>query len=217
MAAPTRSCGILLHPTSLPGRFGIGGLGGEARRFVEFLSDARQSLWQVLPLGPTGYGDSPYQSFSAFAGNPLLVDPELLLQEGLLAKGDLADPPAFPEDRVDYGAVIPYRSGLLDGRLGALERRRRPRPGRLRGLPPCRRVLAPGLRAVHGPETPLRGPGAARVEPLARRAGPPRPGGPQLGPPGAGRGRRRPKSSGSTCSSDSGGRSSASPAKRASG
>ena len=109
-----RSCGLLLHPTSLPGRFGIGGLGAEARRFVEFLAAGRQSLWQVLPLGPTGYGDSPYQSFSAFAGNPLLIDPELLVEDGLLAASELSDPPAFPQDRVDYGAVIPYRAALLD-------------------------------------------------------------------------------------------------------
>ncbi len=108
-----RSCGILLHPTSLPGAFGIGGLGAEARAFVEFLAAGRQSLWQVLPLGPTGYGDSPYQSFSAFAGNPLLIDPPTLAEEGLLAAADLADPPAFPEERVDYGTVIPYRTALL--------------------------------------------------------------------------------------------------------
>jgi 4-alpha-glucanotransferase len=108
-----RSCGILLHPTSLPGAFGIGGLGEEARTFVEFLAAGRQSLWQVLPLGPTGYADSPYQSFSAFAGNALLIDPAILAQEGLLAASDLSDPPAFPAERVDYGTVIPYRIGLL--------------------------------------------------------------------------------------------------------
>jgi 4-alpha-glucanotransferase len=73
-----RSSGILLHPISLPGRSGIGDLGFEAYRFVDFLKDAGQRLWQVLPLGPTGYGDSPYQCFSAFAGNPLLISLERL-------------------------------------------------------------------------------------------------------------------------------------------
>ncbi|HQH73066.1 MAG TPA: 4-alpha-glucanotransferase, partial [bacterium] len=71
-----RASGILLHPTSLPGRYGIGDLGPEAYRFVDFLAGAGQRLWQVLPLGPTGYGDSPYQCFSAFAGNPLLINLE---------------------------------------------------------------------------------------------------------------------------------------------
>jgi 4-alpha-glucanotransferase len=113
MALLERSCGVLLHPTSLPGAFGIGGLGAEARAFVEFLAAGRQSFWQVLPLGPTGYADSPYQSFSAFAGNPLLIDPSTLAEEGLLAASELADPLAFPADRVDYGAVIPYRMQLL--------------------------------------------------------------------------------------------------------
>ena len=69
-----RSSGILLHPTSLPGNFGVGDLGDEAYRFVDFLAASKQSLWQVLPLGPTGYGDSPYQCFSAFAGNPYLIE-----------------------------------------------------------------------------------------------------------------------------------------------
>ncbi len=108
-----RSCGILLHPTSLPGAYGIGSLGAEARAFVEFLAAGRQSLWQVLPLGPTGYADSPYQSFSAFAGNPLLIDPPTLAREGLLSASELSDPPAFPPERVDYGTLIPYRMKLL--------------------------------------------------------------------------------------------------------
>lgn len=72
-----RTSGILLHPISLPGPYGIGDMGSEAQRFVDFLADAGQGLWQVLPLGPTGYGDSPYQCLSAFAGNPLLISPEL--------------------------------------------------------------------------------------------------------------------------------------------
>jgi len=108
-----RASGILLHPTSLPGRYGIGDLGGPARSFLDFLTAAQQTLWQLLPLGPTGYGDSPYQCFSAFAGNPLLVSLEELAADGLLAEEDLRDPPAVPDDRVDYGAVIPYRSALL--------------------------------------------------------------------------------------------------------
>jgi 4-alpha-glucanotransferase len=108
-----RVAGILLHPTSLPGRFGIGDLGPEAHRFVEFLADAGQRLWQVLPLGPTGYGDSPYQAFSAFAGNPLLVSPEALVGDGLLREKDLADVPSFPGSQVDFGSVAPYKRRLL--------------------------------------------------------------------------------------------------------
>jgi 4-alpha-glucanotransferase len=108
-----RVAGILLHPTSLPGRFGLGDLGPEAHRFVEFLAGAGQGLWQVLPLGPTGYGDSPYQAFSAFAGNPLLVSPEALVADGLLRSKDLADPPALPASEVDFGRVAPYRKRLL--------------------------------------------------------------------------------------------------------
>ncbi len=108
-----RTCGILLHPTSLPGRYGIGTLGREAFHFVDFLQSAGQSLWQVLPLGPTGYGDSPYQSFSAFAGNPLLIDLELLVDQGLLEEQELAGSPSFPEQRVDYGAVIGYKNRAL--------------------------------------------------------------------------------------------------------
>ncbi len=104
-----RSSGILLHPTSLPGRFGIGDLGAGAYRFVDFLAAARQRLWQVLPLGPTGYGDSPYQSFSAFAGNPLLIALERLADDGLLSAADLAGLPALSPDRVDYGAVVPEK------------------------------------------------------------------------------------------------------------
>ena len=84
MASP-RVSGLLLHPTSLPGRYGIGDLGAEAHRFLEFLEQAGQRVWQVLPLGPTGYGDSPYQCFSAMAGNPLLVSPERLVA-GRLAR-----------------------------------------------------------------------------------------------------------------------------------
>ncbi|HET7088626.1 MAG TPA: 4-alpha-glucanotransferase, partial [Anaerolineae bacterium] len=100
-----RSSGILLHPTSLPGRYGIGDLGDDAYRFVDFLADAKQSLWQVLPLGPTGYGDSPYQCFSAFAGNPLLISPDKLLEEGLLAEDDVRSVPPFPSGAVDFGEV----------------------------------------------------------------------------------------------------------------
>ncbi len=108
-----RSSGILLHPTSLPGRFGVGDLGEEAYRFVDFLAASGQSLWQVLPLGPTGYGDSPYQCFSAFAGNPLLVSPERLVKEGLLAASDIASPPLFTADKVDFGEAITYKTALL--------------------------------------------------------------------------------------------------------
>ncbi len=108
-----RASGILLHPTSLPGRFGIGDLGAEARSFVDFLRDAKQSLWQVLPLGQTGFGDSPYQCFSAFAGNSLLISPTRLVEENFLEARDLADAPDFPIDRIDFGAVITYKNRIL--------------------------------------------------------------------------------------------------------
>jgi len=107
-----RSSGILLHPTSLPGRFGIGDLGPEAHRFIDFLHATGQSIWQVLPLGPTGYGDSPYQCFSAFAGQPLLISPELLVEQGHLSPGDLDLAPRLSDDEVDFGAVIEYKAVL---------------------------------------------------------------------------------------------------------
>ncbi|MBV9105638.1 MAG: 4-alpha-glucanotransferase [Verrucomicrobia bacterium] len=99
-----RSAGVLLHPTSLPGSTGIGTIGREARYFVDFLVETGMKIWQVCPLGPTGFGDSPYQCFSAFAGNPYLIDLETLLEEGLLKQGDLADLRRLPPERVDYGA-----------------------------------------------------------------------------------------------------------------
>jgi 4-alpha-glucanotransferase len=110
-----RASGVLLHPTSLPGRFGIGDLGDEAHRFMDFLEAAGQTRWQVLPLGPTGYGDSPYQCFSAFAGNPLLVSPERLVAEGLLDESDLSGAGEFSASRVNFGAVIEWK-GRLFGR-----------------------------------------------------------------------------------------------------
>lgn len=110
---PGRACGILLHPTSLPGPFGIGDLGPAALGFLDWLQEAGQTLWQVLPLGPTGYGDSPYASFSSFAGNPLLVSLEKLASAGLVDRRDLDHVPSFRGDRVDYGAVISWKLPLL--------------------------------------------------------------------------------------------------------
>lgn len=109
-----RSSGILLHPTSLPGPDGIGDLGPEAFRWIDFLTETGCTLWQILPLGPTGYGDSPYQAFSAFAGNPYLVSPAVLLDEGLLTRKDLAERPNFPNEKVDYGPVINWKLKILD-------------------------------------------------------------------------------------------------------
>ncbi len=108
-----RCSGVLLHPTSLPGPFGIGDLGEQAYRFVDWLAAAGQSYWQVLPLSPTGYGDSPYQGLSAFAGNPMLISPERLLQAGHLSPADLDPPPAFSPQRVEFGPVIAWKNALL--------------------------------------------------------------------------------------------------------
>jgi 4-alpha-glucanotransferase len=107
-----RSAGVLLHPTSLPGPYGIGDLGQAAYTWIDALVYARQTWWQILPLGPTGYGDSPYQSFCSFAGNPLLVSPQRLVDDGLLTPADVVGP-HFPPDRVDFGAVIAFKSRLL--------------------------------------------------------------------------------------------------------
>ncbi|MGB7824163.1 MAG: 4-alpha-glucanotransferase, partial [Candidatus Sulfotelmatobacter sp.] len=108
-----RCSGILLHVTSLPGGHGIGDLGDSAHEFVEFLAASGQKIWQVLPLGPTGYGDSPYQLFSAFAGNPLLIDLKSLREQGLLSLQDLTSVSALPEGHVEYGSVIEVKQALL--------------------------------------------------------------------------------------------------------
>lgn len=109
-----RSSGVLLHPTSLPSRYGMGDLGPSAFRFIDWLADSGCKLWQILPLGPTGYGDSPYQCFSAFAGNPYLISPDFLLRDNLLHPDDLVAIPDFPADAVDYGRVIPWKLNLLE-------------------------------------------------------------------------------------------------------
>jgi 4-alpha-glucanotransferase len=109
-----RQSGVLLHPTSLPGPHGVGELGPEAFRFVDFLEASGQVLWQVLPLGPTGYGDSPYASFSTFAGNPLLISLDALVKAGDLSISDLADIPAFNPVEVDYGWVQWWKFPLLE-------------------------------------------------------------------------------------------------------
>ncbi len=108
-----RKAGILAHPTSFPSPYGIGDLGGGAYRFVDFLKDSGQKLWQVLPIGPTGYGDSPYQSFSSFAGQPLIISPDILLQMGLLSQEDLAGNLTFDPCAIDYGPTIEYKFSLL--------------------------------------------------------------------------------------------------------
>jgi 4-alpha-glucanotransferase len=113
MKSFSRAGGLLLHPSSLPGPYGIGDLGPQAYKFVDWLESTGCRLWQVLPLGPTGYGDSPYQCFSAFAGNPYLISFESLIDEGLLNKDDLTAMPTFNPSRVDYGGLIPWKLGQL--------------------------------------------------------------------------------------------------------
>ncbi len=108
-----RSSGILLHPTSLPSPYGIGDLGKEAHNFVDFLEKSGQHIWQILPLTHTGYGDSPYQSFSAFAGQPLLISPDYLVDLDLLKKSDLADCPETDDNSLDYGTIIPWKTKIL--------------------------------------------------------------------------------------------------------
>ena len=107
-----RASGLLLHVTSLPSPYGIGDVGPAAIAWIDQLCDAGQSWWQALPLGPTGYGNSPYQSLSSFAGNGILISPDWLIEDSLLRKSECT-PPASSPSRVDYNTVIPFKHGLL--------------------------------------------------------------------------------------------------------
>ena len=114
MVRLTRQAGVLLHPTSLPSRFGVGDLGPASDAFLDWASEAGLRLWQVLPPGPTGPHHSPYDGLSAFAGDPLLISPEWLVEEGLLPAGALDGAPDFPAGRVDWERVVPFRRLLLE-------------------------------------------------------------------------------------------------------
>ncbi len=108
-----RLAGVLMHPTSLPGAFGVGDLGPESYAFVDYLKKSGQHIWQTLPLGPTGENNCPYQCFSSFAGQPILISPELLVKDGLLIEEDLAHVPEFPVESVDFEAVTEYKNILF--------------------------------------------------------------------------------------------------------
>ena len=109
-----RESGILMHITSLPGPYGIGTMGKQAYKFVDFLEAAGQSYWQILPLSPTGFGDSPYQSFSAFAGNHYLIDLDTLVEEGLLKKEEITSRNwGNTKGRVDFGTIYKERTKIL--------------------------------------------------------------------------------------------------------
>jgi 4-alpha-glucanotransferase len=114
MSLKERASGILLHPTSLPGKYGIGTLGQGAYKFIDFLVKAKQKYWQILPLGPTGYADSPYQCFSAHAGNPNLIDLELLVKKHLLKAEDLQGIIIHDDGKVDFGTIQGIRTPLLE-------------------------------------------------------------------------------------------------------
>jgi 4-alpha-glucanotransferase len=108
-----RASGLLLHVTSLPSPYGIGDVGPTAIAWIDQLSDAGQNWWQALPLGPTGYGNSPYQSLSSFAGNGLLISPHWLIEDGLLHSSDCEAPP-FSASAVDYSRIVPFKHRLLE-------------------------------------------------------------------------------------------------------
>src|SRR5690606_31805285 len=110
-----RSSGILMHITSLPSPYGIGDLGAKTYRLVDFLRESGHHYWQILPINPTeeSLGHSPYSSFSAFAGNPLLISPEMLVKDGFLSKKDLSSVPSFDEQKVEFDAVSKYKGDIL--------------------------------------------------------------------------------------------------------
>ena len=139
-----RACGILMPVFSLPGPFGIGTLGKEAFAFVDFLARAKQTYWQILPIGPTGYGDSPYQSFSAFAGNPYFIDFRVLYEQGYLTADEI--PAEVPVGPVDYGVLYQQRPVVLQkaaDRAGCSQRG-------VQRLLHGTELLAGRLRPVHG-------------------------------------------------------------------
>ena len=115
-----RASGILLHVTSLPSAYGIGDLGPAAISWIDRLQEAGQRWWQALPLGPTGYGNSPCQPLSSFAGNGLVISPEWLIEDGLLATND-CERPSFPAGSVDYDAIVPFKHGLFEKSLGSVQ------------------------------------------------------------------------------------------------
>jgi 4-alpha-glucanotransferase len=117
-----RASGLLLHVTSLPSPYGVGDVGPTALSWIDRLAQAGQSWWQVLPLGPTGYGNSPYQSVSSFAGNELFISPDWLIEDELLSASD-CQASAFPQNKVDYSAVIPFQARAAGESLGQLQRR----------------------------------------------------------------------------------------------
>ena len=120
-----RAAGVLLHVTSLPSRYGIGDVGPGAMAWIDRLHESGQRWWQALPVGPTGYGDSPYQALSSFAGNGLLLSFDWLIEDELLRSSDCAGR-TFPADRVDYAAVIAFKQGLLDTLWARFREGRRP-------------------------------------------------------------------------------------------
>jgi 4-alpha-glucanotransferase len=124
-----RAAGILVHPTSLPGGIGIGDLGPGAELFLRWAAAGGQRVWQILPLGPTGVGNSPYSGLSAFAGNPLLISPERLIEDGLLEPAHLASAPAFDPRHVDYARMATWKLGILRRAWEAFKPLRRGRPG----------------------------------------------------------------------------------------
>ena len=121
-----RKSGILLHPSSLPSAFGVGDFGQAAYTFLDRLAEAKQTLWQILPLVPTDAGGSPYSSASAFAGNPLLISPELLLEEGLLSEADLQNASVPPAARVDYEKAAAVKLPLLEKAFQAFQQKEAP-------------------------------------------------------------------------------------------
>lgn len=110
---PKKYAGILAHPTSFPSPYGIGDLGPGAYQFIDFLAASGLNLWQVLPLGHTGFGDSPYQPFSAFAGQPLIIDIDYLRKKKLLLDEDFSAMPDWDPEKIDYGTLIEFKTGLL--------------------------------------------------------------------------------------------------------
>src|SRR5690348_14798009 len=109
-----RGSGLLLHVTSLPSAYGVGDVGPAAVEWIDRISEAGQSWWQALPLGPTGYGNSPYQSLSSFAGNALLISPDWLVEDELLRESDCQRRRSFPQNEIDYTAVLAFKRGLLE-------------------------------------------------------------------------------------------------------